>query len=112
MTDTIAIDFPRLSLDNGFFAYKYDPSGWTIYHKDNPRKAVWHTVEDADARRWARLPEYKAYAEAHGHKAAITSKGILEVYIQWSAVTPFGVQTGIETHQITNMKQLREILGY
>lgn len=109
---TIGFDFPRLSLGAGFFAYKYDSSGWTIYHKDDPRQAVWHALDEGDARRWACLPRYKAYAEAHGHQAAITLDGVLEVYIAWTAETPFGQQSGLETHRITNMKQLREALGY
>ena len=112
MADTIAIDFPRATLMNGFFAYKYDCSGWTIYHKDNPRQAVWHALDRGDAINWSRLPDFKKYAESHGHQAAITPDGVLEVYIAWTAETPFGQQSGIETHRITRFKQLREALGY
>lgn len=98
----LVYSYPTITLENGFIAIQYDCSGWSIYHKDNPRQAVWHTIDSNSARAWARLPEYKKLLEDRGYKAAITKEGALEVYVPWTERTPFGTQTGFKVHKFTN----------
>lgn len=99
-------------LRDGFYAVKYSASGWTIYHKNGPRQAVWHTTELSEAMAWSRLGQLKAYAEAHNHRAAITHDGWLEVYIEWTAPSPFGQQNGVTVERIRTMRELKGVLGY
>lgn len=108
----LTISYPQHSLHNGFFAIQYDPSGWTVYHESDRRQAVWNTVELSEARLWSRLPDFKRYVGSHGIQSAITPDGWLEIYIPWSATTPFGTQTGYETHRVRTLPEIRKVLGY
>ena len=112
MSDVITIDFVRRPLDNGFFATQHGNGNWIVYHESNPTQAVWETVELGDARLWSRLPELKKFVESHGFQAAINPQGKLEIYIPWSADTPFGKQNGIEVFTVVNMKEAKEAMGY
>lgn len=112
MTTTFTITPPTRQLENDFFAIKYNAGGWIIHHKDDPRQAVWNTTELGEARNWSRLPDLKRFAEEHGHRAAITPDGWLEVYIEWTAPSVFGPQRGIKPERVRNMRDLRMALGY
>lgn len=110
MTDTIAISFPRIELDNGFFA-ELCGGYWNIYHKDNPRQAVWTTVEKGEARLWARLPDLQKIATQHHVRSAIDCN-CLVLYIETSWHTAFGLQNGISVAKVKTRAELEAALGY
>jgi hypothetical protein len=108
MTDTFVISFPRIELDNGFFVESYG-GYWNVYHRNNPRQAVWTTVSQGEARLYSRLPDLQKTATQHHVRSAIDGNQLV-LYLETSWSTPFGLQNGISVVKVKNRAELETAL--
>lgn len=109
--DTIyCISFPRMNLDNGFFANQ-NGGYWYIYHESNPTQCVWVAVDSSDARNFARLPDLQKVATEHHVRSAIEDDTLV-LYIECSWASAFGQQSGISVVRVKTLRELKVHLGY